>query len=237
MSTFLHHTNCPKCGSRDNNAVFDDGHEWCFGCGYYKPPTTNLQTVTKHFSVPVTKGLQSLPDDCVQDIPKEPYAWLKQYSLTNEELFKNNLLWSAKEEMLIFPYYADGVLLCWQGRFFPTRKQKVTTKGRPEEHILLQYCNIPNGIVVVVEDSVSAIKVSRVCDSMVLWGSYLSPHKARWLASHYDNLVLWLDGDKTKEMIKFSHRYGHLFKSVRVISRAKDPKEHSIEEMQEILLT
>jgi len=31
---------CPKCGSRDNNVLFDDGHEKCFtpDCDHFKPP-------------------------------------------------------------------------------------------------------------------------------------------------------------------------------------------------------
>ena len=33
-SQFLHHEPCPNCGSKDNLARYDDGHGWCFGCGY-----------------------------------------------------------------------------------------------------------------------------------------------------------------------------------------------------------
>lgn len=35
-STFLQHISCPNCGSSDNRGVYDDGHEYCFGCGDYK---------------------------------------------------------------------------------------------------------------------------------------------------------------------------------------------------------
>ncbi len=37
MSNFIRHTNCPKCGSTDNLAVYDD-HEYCFSfdCDYIK---------------------------------------------------------------------------------------------------------------------------------------------------------------------------------------------------------
>ena len=34
-STFTHHEPCPSCGSRDNLARYDDGHGYCFGCGYH----------------------------------------------------------------------------------------------------------------------------------------------------------------------------------------------------------
>ena len=32
---FIQHTNCPKCGSKDNLAEYSDGF-YCFGCGYKK---------------------------------------------------------------------------------------------------------------------------------------------------------------------------------------------------------
>ena len=32
-SEFVVHTECEKCGSRDNAAVYTDGHTYCFGCG------------------------------------------------------------------------------------------------------------------------------------------------------------------------------------------------------------
>ena len=35
-SRCLGHEPCPRCGSKDNLAVYDDGHAWCFTpeCGY-----------------------------------------------------------------------------------------------------------------------------------------------------------------------------------------------------------
>lgn len=32
-STFVKHLHCGECGSRDNNALYSDGHTFCFGCG------------------------------------------------------------------------------------------------------------------------------------------------------------------------------------------------------------
>jgi twinkle protein len=31
-SAFVGHTNCEECGSKDNCAIYDDGHTFCFGC-------------------------------------------------------------------------------------------------------------------------------------------------------------------------------------------------------------
>ena len=32
-SQFVQHVPCDDCGSRDNGALYDDGHVYCFGCG------------------------------------------------------------------------------------------------------------------------------------------------------------------------------------------------------------
>jgi twinkle protein len=35
-STFVEHQPCEECGSKDNKAVYSDGHSHCFGCGAYE---------------------------------------------------------------------------------------------------------------------------------------------------------------------------------------------------------
>ena len=38
-SKYVRKTSCPECGSKDNMAIYDDGHGFCFGCSYtYHPP-------------------------------------------------------------------------------------------------------------------------------------------------------------------------------------------------------
>jgi twinkle protein len=34
-SDFMYHAPCSECQSRDNVAVYTDGHGHCFGCGHY----------------------------------------------------------------------------------------------------------------------------------------------------------------------------------------------------------
>jgi twinkle protein len=43
-STFLKHIECPKCGSSDGNALFDDGHTFCYVCkAYEKAPRATIE--------------------------------------------------------------------------------------------------------------------------------------------------------------------------------------------------
>lgn len=45
---------CPKCGSRDNLARYDDGHAYCFGmgCNYYEHAKERMGESTDAFAVP-----------------------------------------------------------------------------------------------------------------------------------------------------------------------------------------
>jgi twinkle protein len=38
---------CPKCGSSDANAVYPDGHGWCFSCQTFTPTGEEMETETK----------------------------------------------------------------------------------------------------------------------------------------------------------------------------------------------
>jgi twinkle protein len=42
------HAPCPQCGSNNNVAIYEDGHEYCFtpGCNYFKPATGIMPTPT-----------------------------------------------------------------------------------------------------------------------------------------------------------------------------------------------
>jgi twinkle protein len=43
-SNFLKHIECPKCGSSDGNALFDDGHTFCYVCkAYEKAPRATIE--------------------------------------------------------------------------------------------------------------------------------------------------------------------------------------------------
>ena len=239
MNSFIKHGNCPKCGSSDAYAEYTDGHYWCFSCRHYVPSKINsISQVENYLNKTKETKFGELPYDTTAEIPKEPYAWLKSYSLTSEEISSNNIGWSNSKSMLIIPYYGEeNDVLCWQGRFFPARNPKVFTSGYPDSHIILH--NNDSGEyarrVVVVEDAISAIKVSRVVNCSELLGANLSMHKAIRLSRLFKHLTLWLDADKLSAMVKFVERYKILFDTVDYIYTDKDPKEYNTEQIKEYL--
>jgi len=45
-SSFIRHSECPECGSRDNLAVYTD-HSYCFGCEYYEGSSGDSKKMAK----------------------------------------------------------------------------------------------------------------------------------------------------------------------------------------------
>jgi len=179
------------------------------------------------------QGKLDLPLDFTADLPKEPYAWLKQYGLTLEELKQNHIGWSSREEMLIFPYFGETTeILMWQGRYFPKKNPKTFTRGYPEQNLIFPYCVLNSQRIVVVEDPVSAIKVSRHLRATPLFGANLSRSKAIRLSKITNHLTLWLDHDKIDAMVRFVEMYRSLFECIDFCITEKDPKEISDDEIR-----
>ena len=54
-SKYISKEPCPECQSRDNVAVYDDGHKYCFGCGWqFQPPKDKPIKFEKPFKMKVT---------------------------------------------------------------------------------------------------------------------------------------------------------------------------------------
>jgi twinkle protein len=61
-SNFVAHEPCPSCGSRDNLARYDDGHSWCFGCGYRESGEFNIVKSSKpRMTFPIKGTPEPLP--------------------------------------------------------------------------------------------------------------------------------------------------------------------------------
>jgi hypothetical protein len=227
----------PKCNSSDAYTEYDDGHGWCFSCHYYKPAkTTSLQQVTNTLFKQSQETNVNLPSDFDKNIPVIPLTWLKKYGLTSDEIDKAEWGWSESTQMLIIPFF-DGEynVIGWQGRYFPTQKVKCYTEGNVNDILALFESDVQSDAVCVVEDCVSAVKVSRYVDSVALLGSHLSLTKAVRLSRLYRNLYIWLDSDKVKEAHKFQQRYKSLFDNVFVIFTKLDPKENTYKDIKEAL--
>ena len=200
-----------------------------------------------------------LPDDSVTDYPSKALAWIEQYELTRIDLLQNGILWSERESRLLFPFWNDGELLGWQGRLFSSsntndsHSKKWYSRGKLDMiyHIMFngRVKNHPSSPlklgkvghamndatrrIVLVEDVVSALKVSKVgIDAMPLFGVNIKQRWPKIRLLGYSEALLWLDPDMHIKIIKES-RVGCLNGiTTHAILSTKDPKCHTLEEIR-----
>lgn len=223
MANFLEHIACPKCGSRDNLGVYDDGSAWCFGCGYYKPGVTTVSSLpNKLYTTPTTTTTSSvkLPDDVNKFIPEHANRWLYKYLFYN---YGHKFCYSMSRDLLIYPIFEDNKLVYWNGRYFgndPSHSKYVSEGRRDKLHILDRE---ENDTLVIVEDVISFLKVYRTMDmdAGCLFGSTLNLDHVWGL--DYKRIVIWLDQDKAKESIKLSNLLKLKFDATSIIT-PEDPK-------------
>ena len=239
MARYLGHTNCPRCGSRDNLANYDDGSSWCFGCRLYIPPDGIAVDVAKRkygnaSQMGIDKSIAheaELPIDASHRLNGDALKWLKSYDLTDDEIRRHNIVWSDERELLIFPVLRNGVCVFWMGRYFPARKPKTYNEGQTTPKL----CGASKSTehVAVVEDIVSAIKVSRHIPCVCLFGTNLSVDLVNKLKDMYGHLYVWLDSDKTDLGMSYSRRFSLRFKDGATCVRTEDdPKMLSDEEIK-----
>ncbi len=240
-SEFLYHSSCSNCGSRDNLGVYTD-HVYCFGCGFYNSEKHPSAKLLNRKGKNETR-LVVLPPDCSRDIPDIGRTWCANYDLDWSDLVTHRFLWShggivLKDgtlfaPCLIFPVYdVYGNLLLWQGRYFGTEKapKYYTRGGRDCIHIIGK-----GGPINVVEDMVSAIKISRVARGIPLFGSNLSIDFLLRLHRITDRFNIWLDSDKIQYARKVKQRAMQFFAHVGVIHTPLDPKCYTTAEIQTIM--
>lgn len=90
--------------------------------------------------------------------------------------------------------------------------------------------------VVLVEDIVSALKISKVCPAVALLGTNLSDDKAIDIALRYSNVLVWLDKDAISAAYKMLEKYRLMFRNFIVHHGSNlDPKDTKLVDIEYIL--
>lgn len=175
----------------------------------------------------------NIPDDIDFNYSQECVDWLKQYTLTPADMIKHKVYWSNKRNQLIYLYtdMYSGKLACIQARNFGSGP-KYYNQGNSMQvlPIYKQFTNHPSATLVIVEDTISAIKVSTVVDAMPLLGSYMPlPKITRIKKLGYNRVVVWLDHDKYKEAMTLADKFRYLVMDTEVVTTDLDPKLYTHE--------
>ena len=232
VSHFIKHERCPRCNkmgndrSGNNLAVYSDGHKHCFACGYYV-----RGDIVERYKQSLNKEVLTTKNNFFNksyNFDSKGLIYLKKYGLTDKEIY-DNYFWDS-----------NGFLVFNGGEYQNARNftgvgVKYISRGiiRGNEKIFLH--NQQNECIVVVEDAISAIKVSRTCNSVCLHNSIIPLELILRLSKRFKKLFVWLDKDKMKESFKEAKKAGLLFDDVKIIWTEKDPKEYSDKEIKNYL--
>lgn len=242
MAVFVRHEACPSCGSRDNLAVYDDGGGWCFGCGHIV--RSSISGFVKETML-VEEQTWSLPDDLTQDFPQEVLSFIKPFELTIEELIKYEYYFSRRAGRLWRLFNTESnQRLCRPARgsccsaeyrqiHSSTRGPKSRFFGSKEEAFAVAGTEHGNHKLVLVEDSMSSLKVGRVVSSAPLFGTSLTMNKLTGYAKDYQQVVVWLDRDKFQEAWEIALKFKWLGVATKVVLTQHDPKYYSEKDINE----
>ena len=184
-SNYTHKEPCPACGSRDNLARYDDGHGYCFGCGYRESGTGAVVQRQKEFMTFTLKGVPG-------PLPRRKIS---------EEVCRKYRV-NRDDKHLYFHYFTlDGT--CTGAKVKTADKKFCWEGGNPEHTLFGQHLFPSTGKrVVISEGELDSLSCS---EAMPGWPMVSIPdgaHSAKrsvqrqleWLQG-YEEVVLFFDND------------------------------------------
>lgn len=258
QSYFLKHVPCPKCGSKDNLALYSDGGGFCFGCGYVIRKTISGYVKEDNPDSFLRPSVSWLVCEEVPQFSSRVGEWLAQYpGCSVEELIRRRVSTvKGNPDSILFQWFTEQGLPCLQQvRYFPSNpKRKYITYGKPAEVLpiyqafnrratdtnddRLQPKSVgkqSNRKLVIVEDALSAIKMARSVDAMPCLGSDIPLGKITALSRFYEVVVVWLDGNMFHKAQKIAKRFQLLGLEASAVYTELDPKCYKHEEMLDIV--
>jgi DNA primase len=85
-----------------------------------------------------------------------------------------------------------------------------------------------DGTIVVVEDSISAVKLSQFINAVALLGTSMNEDQALFLASKYSHVIIALDPDAAMKAVWMLEKYKGVFEKISVVFLEKDPKDSAV---------
>lgn len=235
----VNHTSSECSGGRSSMVVrrYEDGgvSAYCYRCGKKGSHTVaysrTRKAVAKYATHPVVKQRFHVPSDATQDMnqwPVELRVWVLR-SITEEDAKEYGIVYSESRSMLILPIDNDN-FIC---RLY-NKESKYISYLLNKEYI---YNNIDKDILIIVEDYLSYIKLSKKYATLCLLGTTLKDSALLDVAGKHKEYVVFLDNDNTivkQKQTAISKRL-RMFGKVRVIKHTTDPKNCSYDELKELI--
>ena len=241
-NTIIGRARCPSCASqgkdtsKDNLALYSDGHEHCFACTYHLPsPAENRIRKLTTIESKTAPGAICLPDDASTTLPVDVLSRLLSWDMTPEMIVRNRIQWSEKEQRLLLPVYDEyDQLLMYQARSWDIGQKKYLTFGKPRDilHIVSPVGTTDNTTIIICEDLISAIRIGEVENAIPLWGSDIPLELIRRLSSRFSVVGVWLDPDMKLKAVKDVLRISQYVPAFFIDSNL-DPKFYNREKIKD----
>jgi hypothetical protein len=164
------------------------------------------------------------PRDLTDVLPADNREWLAQY-LNNEEI-KAHFTYSPSLKRHVFQ---EGSY--WEARSVTGEQPKTLSHG--DKPFILFGTKDP---IILVEDVVSAIKVSRCCTAIPLFGnSFPAEWMVRVAKLRPQHVGIWLDSDMVATSRKAVKKFNLLAPIAGTVETELDPKCYTTEQIKEIL--
>lgn len=231
---------CPECGRRGKFSItrtstgllyqcFRDscdarGHVAAVGVAQ-KPKKGKPKKNTLHPWTGDTRELNML----------EKARFLAYNGLNREDIDRGRWKWAPDIHRYVFPVmdprgYERGVVL----RSFTQEPKALTRLHTEGPRMSWHVCDNTFRRVILVEDQISAVKLSRLWTTVALLGTSLSHEGAQEIAGvRPDHVTIALDADAINTAYKLKKWYGLLFDSTDVIHLRKDVKDMSQRQIEE----
>lgn len=174
--------------------------------------------------------------------PKEARAWIRRSGVTQEEVTKYGIVYSDELNRAVIPWLDSN------GKPAHYQTRRIDDDDGSPKYLSYWRDRIPvtMGIsmtgkdMVLVEDSLSAIRIARQHPVTALLGVYLWPqHIDTFVKMGYNNFMVWLDDDNPKVKIaqlKLKLTLNKIGKCLIYHGKGVDPKELSDEEIADVLM-
>ncbi len=246
----------PDCGGdsksmiverKDDGSIFGYCHRCSKSGNYDSPYSKGSQRGKKHSDLTAQSAGHSRRSECYASASTQPLDWpaevrarLRAYGLSDKELIENDIRYSEELDGLYLTVTnATGPIgytlrrFNWEG---PKYLFDISSSDGPALH--WPPATRLGGTVVLTEDILSAIKVSRHANAIATLGTSPSVTVLAWLIRSYSDFVIFYDDDNLivkKQQRVLRNTLANMGTCRIITGVGKDPKECSNAELQELL--
>lgn len=233
---------------KHDGSVFGYCHRCCKLGTYNSPYRTSVGTlhggkstsrVHRRKHLPVAAGFEQIHGCYGRSVdkwdlwPEQPRRWLKGYSISDAESRRYSLTYGKDCNALFLPFIGG-----WQARNFDEWKPKYYTFVEEGSLPLWDRAGSIGPDIVIVEDIISAIKVSRIVPAVSVLGVTPNDAVIAYLLKRYKHFTIFMDDD-TQQVKKaqraLRNRLAQVGEARIITGVGRDPKECSMTELREIL--